>query len=383
MNYKPMIKSLGVLLVVYATLVDRPTAYLQGATQIEIGQEVFGQVALQNPSAAFTFTPDTNGPVTLTVQTLTPNFAPFLLVYNAADERIARQTNPAGLPLVRLTLSAQSNTTYTVYVLGVGGESGEFRLALSTTTNLGTLNELLMGQGVQDRVTPEANSRRYQFASDPTTAMILTLKSSLPDSGPAFILRDMDERPIAMAQTSILGTTLTLPPAAGLVYEIEILHSGAAREERFTLTLESVGGSASAVAPAATITLPPLLTSTPDTAAPIPTLSPEITATVTPSTAGVVIPFDGPCVVTPSGSQGVNIRSGPSGDYAIVGGLGVADLMLVIARDESRSWWQIEYRSGFYGWVAASAVQYGGDCSAVGVAFSEVAPEISITQESE
>ena len=91
---------------------------------------------------------------------------------------------------------------------------------------------------------------------------------------------------------------------------------------------------------------------------PLPPL-PEVTSTLT-STPGATVTstFTGtPCVpTTTANSVDVNVRSGPSTAYDIVGALPTGSSARVYGQNNSRTWWYIEFPggSGRYAWVAGS-----------------------------
>ncbi|MBN1995854.1 MAG: SH3 domain-containing protein [Anaerolineae bacterium] len=75
-----------------------------------------------------------------------------------------------------------------------------------------------------------------------------------------------------------------------------------------------------------------------------------------------------PRVQIPAG--GVNVRSGPGLNFDLVGRLESGVSAVVVAKNETGDWWQIEYQAGENGlaWVADVVVDFGGDSSAVPVA---------------
>jgi len=83
-----------------------------------------------------------------------------------------------------------------------------------------------------------------------------------------------------------------------------------------------------------------------------------------------VLPADGPCVLATLGTDNVNLRAEPSTEAAIVGTLFPTAIYSVIGQTSSLDWWQING-----GWVAASVVRTGGDCSAVPQTTPPVQPE--------
>ncbi|MEW5941571.1 MAG: SH3 domain-containing protein, partial [Chloroflexota bacterium] len=62
------------------------------------------------------------------------------------------------------------------------------------------------------------------------------------------------------------------------------------------------------------------------------------------------------CLPSVTANSNVNVRSGPSMDYDIVGQLPAGSSALVFGQNSDRTWWYIEFPngSGQYAWVAAS-----------------------------
>jgi hypothetical protein len=333
---------------------QEPTEAAAGTDRLLVaGENRLGEISLEAPIAQFEFSSETGNPLTLTIQSMSPDFDPVLLVY-AGENEIARQSNPAGLPLLEYAFTPSANTEYTAYILGADGGMGEFILSMSESiAALPAPNELRDGQAIEDLVSPNIPVRRYQFSSSRTSPMLVSVESSLSDGGPALILADSEGEVLGTARIRLLGGTFYIPQAADVLYEIRILHSGAEREEPFTISLHALNASASVsvVPTTATVTTTPAVTGTPQTA-----------------NGEVIIAFDGPCSLTPIGSQGVNIRSGPGESFDIIEGVLVGEVVRVAGHDASDAWWQVEYSPSLFGWVAAGAVRLGGDCADVGLA---------------
>ena len=76
---------------------------------------------------------------------------------------------------------------------------------------------------------------------------------------------------------------------------------------------------------------------------------------------------NGSCQVTPRATiTAINVRSGPGTNYNIVGQLASGTTGLVIGRLPDNSWFQVNV-NGMLGWVSATVVIVGGNCSGVSV----------------
>jgi SH3-like domain-containing protein len=73
---------------------------------------------------------------------------------------------------------------------------------------------------------------------------------------------------------------------------------------------------------------------------------------------------------------GVNVRSGPGLDFELLGQLDEGISVVVIGKNETAGWWQIEYEAGEneLAWVASAVVDLGGDSDLVPVVVAPVEP---------
>ena len=73
---------------------------------------------------------------------------------------------------------------------------------------------------------------------------------------------------------------------------------------------------------------------------------------------------------------GVNVRAGPGLDFELLGQLEAGSSVVVVGRNETNEWWQIEYQSGDNGlaWVASAVVDFRGDNDQVPVVIAPVEP---------
>ncbi|MFP4322035.1 MAG: SH3 domain-containing protein [Anaerolineales bacterium] len=354
------------------------------------GENQFDAISRDQPAVLYRLRAPDEATLVITVRSLAADFAPMLRIYGEDAVLLAQYPNLNAASELRVAFLPDPEVDYELYIQGVDGARGEFVLGVaraidSDPARLPVL-ELTIGQQIDDRVSESLPSQRYQFASVADGALRLQLRSSLADGGPSMVLRDAEGVPLAATRADLLGGVFIIPAGVGQIYEVQVVHSGAERDEAYTLALSRDGQGASL-----TITLTPTPTITPpmpDTATPqpgTPTQTPEARTSPAPTTAPVtpppspspsatimpgrvVIPDDGPCVVTPLGDVGVNIRRGPGTAFEIIDGLTVNALATVIGRNADNSWWQIEYEDGFFGWVADRAIERGGDCSDIGVA---------------
>jgi len=127
--------------------------------------------------------------------------------------------------------------------------------------------------------------------------------------------------------------------------------------------------------PTATPTTAPTATPLPSPTALPPTPTPDVpTATAVPPTdtpqPPTATPLPKPQIVIVSD---INVRSGPSTLYPLLGRLEQGQQFDIVARNEAGDWWQFCCLAGNAGWVSASLVQVSGPADTVAVA-GDIAP---------
>jgi SH3-like domain-containing protein len=95
------------------------------------------------------------------------------------------------------------------------------------------------------------------------------------------------------------------------------------------------------------------------TATPGPTFTPVSTATPRPSFTPVPVATNTPIPMVPqvSAASIVNIRSGPSTEYPVIGSLIPGSPLPVTGRNDAGSWWQVKQENGTLGWVSDTVVE--------------------------
>ncbi|MFO7323224.1 MAG: SH3 domain-containing protein [Chloroflexota bacterium] len=120
--------------------------------------------------------------------------------------------------------------------------------------------------------------------------------------------------------------------------------------------------------PTATPTATSTATVTPSptpTATATPSATPTATATVTPSPTATRTPR--PAQPTDvigtvrSRERSVNVRSGPGTGFRVVAGALTGSDVIVIGRNEARTWYFVELEDGTQGWIAANLIFFEGD----------------------
>ncbi|MEZ4675625.1 MAG: SH3 domain-containing protein [Caldilineaceae bacterium] len=73
-------------------------------------------------------------------------------------------------------------------------------------------------------------------------------------------------------------------------------------------------------------------------------------------------------------STGLNMRSGPGIDYAVIGALSAGDSAQILGKNEAGNWWQVQGSDGSQGWLYGPLVQTSGDTAAVAVVLNIPTP---------
>ena len=96
--------------------------------------------------------------------------------------------------------------------------------------------------------------------------------------------------------------------------------------------------------------------------------SSQVPVAEAPTDTDVVEPaIDLPTVEIPVG--GINVRSGPSLDFDLLGRLDEGQSVAITGQSEARDWWQIVFEPGEdeRGWITAALIDFSGDASTVPV----------------
>ncbi len=363
---------------------------------IALDENQFAEITRAQPAVEYRLQTVDDALLIIEIRSETARFAPMLRIYDAENDLVAQYPNPNAADTLRVLLTPDPDRAYDLHIQGVDSTRGAFvlsvaRASASDPAQLPIL-EITSGQNFQDRVSPQVPQRRYQITSQADSSLLVQMQSSAPDGGPSMVLSTLDGAPLASTRADLLGGAFFIPPATDQRYLLQVVHSGAAREEVYSVSMSrfaegtSLGVTLTST-PIPTDTPTPLPTDTPPAtetppasptdsatrAPPIPsapsdTPTPDPTATIPPTRGPVIIPADGPCAVTPSGGIGVNVRRGPSTEYEIMHGLGISEALRVTGRNADNRWWQVEYDDGLFGWVADSAIRRGGDCGDIGIA---------------
>ena len=113
--------------------------------------------------------------------------------------------------------------------------------------------------------------------------------------------------------------------------------------------------------PTATATPKPLPTATPE--AVVNTSTPTVTPTHT--STPTITPTPQPVAIA---SNAINVRGGPGTVYPAVGSMKQDEEALIIAKNKTGDWWQVQLSDDRTGWVSDNVVTIQGDVSPISVA---------------
>ncbi len=323
------------------------------ATPITIGENKIGEVTGADQAPSYVVTVLTPQSLVIQVLAVTQGFAPSLRVFDPSGMMIRAVANPRFEATVRVESLEVGAGLYRIEVQSANGQLGQFVIGVQTGAALPAPVALSLGQEVAGEARSEAQLQRYSFTGSEAETLLLYVNSELPGAAPLVVLKDADTlETLAFTSTRLAGVRYRIP--AGIFrYLVEVVHSGLPVAEAYTVCLEYEDGSGPlcGVSTAAT----PVPTPTAAAFVPPPTFTPLPLPTLPPT---------GPCVVASLSGGAVNVRSGPSTDYAVLSQLSGSALAAVIGRLPDGSWFQADV-NGVVGWISASVIRVGGQCGGV------------------
>lgn len=353
---------LATVIAVFIALFSIPAfAQTITATPVSIGENKTGEVTAVAPTVVYALTVVNPQLASLQVISLTPGFAPTLRIMTfdgVVQQAVPNLTNAT---LIQTTTGFTTAGQYLLEVAGANGSIGQFVLSVQGGPELPPPSPLVVGLPISSSVQPEAPFQFFSFLASPSDVLLLNIKAdnvnnATPFSGPLVTLRDSTTNTV-LASTSarLIGSRFRLPPGT-TNYLLEIAHGGSPASEPFTVCLAPENGTITCPGDIPAISVVPTSVLPPTLAQPTPT--PYVPPFISPT---------GACSVASSRGQSINVRSGPGLDFAIVGQLAPGVIAPVMARLPDSSWYQINL-NGLIGWVSATVVIAGGNCTTVTVA---------------
>lgn len=329
------------------------SVYAQTDTPINIGENKTGEVTAAD-QPRFTLAVTEAQSISVQVLGITTGFAPTIQVFDPSGVMLQQVANTEALANTEAVVALTAPGLYTIQIGGVNAGVGQFLVSVQPGAALQPAQPLPLGELRAGSVDGQNPRQAYLITGSVSETLLLTVRSDRPIANPVVILRDaLTGETLALNGARLAGVRYRIPPA-GIEYIVEINHSGAAIAEAYTLCVETESGSTLCPGSTQVAVVPTIISAA----------TPTPTSTTDASFQPVVIPTNGPCAVASANGSVINIRSGPSTDNNVVGRLSPNATAQVIGRLPDSSWYQVNL-NGVVGWVSASVVISGGNCSAV------------------
>lgn len=310
---------------------------------VVLGENKVGEVNEVNPTPLYNFQKAAGQVVTVQVLSLTPTFAPAVLITDSTGAPIQQNTNPTLGSSVDAVIDNPAAGVYNIQVSTANGAPGQFVLSVQQGGQPAVPpTPLTVGPPVNGLVDAATPTQRFSFDASPAGGLILEVRSGLPVNGLVVTLNDAaTNETVGMLQPRLVGGQFYIPPSVG-GFTVEVAASGNAPSEPYTIQLIAEG-DATPEAPIATE----------EVQAGEGELQP--------------LPVTGPCIASPAQAGTINVRSGPGTNYGVVTQMTTNQIATVTGRLADNSWWQINF-NGVSGWAAGFVLRFGGaDCASVTV----------------
>lgn len=281
------------------------------------------------PQILYSITGNENEVVTVYVLGWAEAFQPSLTILGPTGQ-IAFSNSDALTPILndaRATVSLPATGNYSLLVGSANGVFNTFTIAVRLTTP--GISTQLGADGITLNIPPGGQSQTVAIPASPTADIPVSIASTTPGFMFAAHISAPDGR-VIMAIDGALSSVSVVLPASDKPYTIVVSASNAT--DSGTITISQSG----------------IVT---DTGAPAPAVTEEVGNTDAPPTDQ--------CSTT-AGEGGVNIRSGPGTDYAVIGGL--APNAYIVVTGQNNGWYTGSTIYGA-GWIAGSVVTLSGPCN--------------------
>ncbi len=326
-------------------------------TPINIGENKTGQVL--DAAVPVQYSVTVAAPMSINVQLLaiTPGFAPDFRVLDPSGLIILDGGNPGTQTIVQGVPNLSSPGVYIIEVRSANNTPGQYLISVQPGAPLAPPQTLTPGFPLNGLVSAQTTRQAYSFSGTSSDVQLLSVRSLGESSNPVVSLRDAGSgETLGLTSARLVGVVYRVPALPG-DYLVEVLHSGGSGSESYVICLATESGSVTCPGGSPAQILPAQPSATPFFIQP--TQPP-------PTFAPVVINPNGPCQVASARGQTINVRSGPGTNYSIVGNLPPNGVGLVLGRLPDNSWFQVNV-NGILGWVSATVVILGGNCSGVSV----------------
>ena len=314
---------------------------------VALNETKIGQISAEAPQPFYNFTAQAGQSVRIEIIGTAEGLAPQFAILTSAGALVQAIGNPGLTLTVDSTVTFAQAGLYLIQVSSATNATGQFVLQLSEGAPPAPAIPLSQAQTTVGQVSP-GERVTYSLSGSPQFALDLIVMATT--TGVEVTLRDGAGTVIGMLGRGLTGGQFGLPVGQA-AYRLELAHDGSNPGiVPYQLLLTSSGGAPvqpTVPAPAAaTETAPPTATLV---AGALPTL-----------------PVTGACVAATATNVNVNIRAGTSTDADVIGRMDPQGVYTVLAANSGRSWYQIAF-NGSTGWVAASVMRTGGDCTTLTV----------------
>jgi hypothetical protein len=331
-----------VIVIVLLSLSFGGAAVFAQAGSLTYGSGAVGQIDADTAFMIYTFNGSAGDLITLRIIGVTEGFRPTISLNNPQQQQLATSSSdpfsPAGSG-ARIDYRLTDTGTHIVLVGSQGGLAGNFLLRLDGGQTPPPVDLLADGATNEFIVTGVAPTQVMSVAADLQSSLRLNLSA---DFDFVATIRAAEGRLIAIIAGDALAGASFEFPAGDTTYEVFV---EALDEAEGVLVAQLGAGIAGPAGPDTVDTAPP-----------------------PPPPANV-------CALVAS-AGGVNIRSGPSTDYSILGA--ILPGHYEIATGVYSGWYTVNYHNQI-GWVAGSVVTLSGPCANLPAASPPPPPELTVT----
>lgn len=327
------------------------SAQAETPTPLTIGEIQVGELTQPGASLTFVVLVPTAQTLDIDIFEITAGLTPSFRLTNSGGTVLHIALNDGSQASAQARAISVSAGVYFIEVTSQTSTTGQFLISAQFGAPVTPPQPLNVGQVLDGQTSTTQPLERYAFSSQPVEPLLLTVYSM--DTAPALLVTLKDAsttETLATSSARISGLSYRLVPGED-DYLLEISSDSPRTPQNYIVCLELESDQSVCPIAAQAQTVPP--TVVPATPSPVPTVF--VPATLSPL---------GPCVVASSTGGRVNIRSGPSTSFSVIGQITGNTTAPVIGRLPDNTWYQIS-PAGLIGWISASVIRLGGQCGAV------------------
>ena len=331
------IRVLGIILLVF--LMTGLSIQAQGGV-LNYGDNTVGSLTATSPLNLFSFSGTSGDRITIVVIGITPGFDPAISLLSPTQQQLATNDNDPTSPGstdARITVSLMDTGIHTILVNSVTASSGDYLIRLFGQPAI-EATDVSESEVV---TSTSGETQVFSINASPDGPLMVTVSTTTPDL--LLVVRLFDPTGQSIAVSSGSDNTLNIPAGDG-VYIIEVSPVDPDIVGYVYVGINSIDQ-----------TPPP----------PPPTPPPPA------STEEVEAP-SGLCMVSAPAGVFVNVRSGPTTDFAVVYSLEPNGSLEVTGAYQG--WYRVNTPDVGTGWVFGGVVTTDGSCDAVPVVSGDDVP---------